>query len=118
MQGVNRSEGMQKAKRSLVILGIMSIVMLFAGLTSGYIVRQGEGKWLQFALPGTFIISTILIVLSSIPMQWALISIQKDDRKNMIRGLVLTAILGYAEGIGKAAMQLYGFIYWVTSERR
>ena len=27
-------------------IGIASIVMLFAGLTSGYIVRQAEGRWL------------------------------------------------------------------------
>lgn len=93
MQGGNSSE-MQKAKRSLVILGIISIVMLFAGLTSGYIVRQGEGKWVEFALPQTFIISTIIILLSSIPMQWALVSIRKDNRKNMSIGLILTALLG------------------------
>ena len=70
MQSTKGTDNMQQAKRSLVFLGIVSIVMLFAGLTSGYIVRQGEGKWVEFALPHTFIISTILIVLSSIPMQW------------------------------------------------
>ncbi len=55
MQGIKSTESSQKAKRSLVLLGIMSIVMLFAGLTSGYIVRQGEGKWVEFALPNIFI---------------------------------------------------------------
>ncbi len=94
MQSTKGTDNMQQAKRSLVFLGIVSIVMLFAGLTSGYIVRQGEGKWVEFALPHTFIISTILIVLSSIPMQWSLISIRKGNHKNMMTGLILTALLG------------------------
>jgi cytochrome c oxidase subunit 3 len=83
-----------KAKRGLLWLGIISIVMLFAGLTSGYIVRQGEGKWVQFGLPNTFIISTILIVLSSVTMQWALLSIKKGNQKNFRTGLLLTMLLG------------------------
>lgn len=94
MQGSEGTEKMLKAKRSLVFLGIVSIVMLFAGLTSGYIVRQGEGKWVEFALPNTFIISTIIILLSSLPMQWALVSIKKGNRKNLTKGLILTAVLG------------------------
>ncbi|MBP6334778.1 MAG: cytochrome c oxidase subunit 3 [Bacteroidia bacterium] len=96
MQGNTRNENTQRAKRSLVVLGIMSIVMLFAGLTSGYIVRQGEGKWAEFALPNTFIYSTIIIVLSSLPMQWALISIRRNNVKNLISGLALSGILGFA----------------------
>ena len=41
----------RKAKRGLLWFGIISMLMLFAGLTSAYMVRQGEGKWAQFALP-------------------------------------------------------------------
>lgn len=72
----------RKAKRSLLWIGVISILMLFAGLTSGYIVRQGEGKWAQFDLPMTFAISTVIIVLSSIPMQWAVISAGKGNQKS------------------------------------
>lgn len=96
MQEIKNTDNILRAKRSLVLLGIISIVMLFAGLTSGYIVRQGEGKWVEFALPHTFILSTILIILSSIPMQWAMHSIRKDNRKNLLIGLMLTALFGLA----------------------
>jgi len=96
MQGEKSSDKVKAAQRSLLLLGIVSIVMLFAGLTSGYIVRQGEGKWLEFALPNMFVLSTILILLSSIPMQWALVSIKNDKQKNLLTGLILTAILGSA----------------------
>jgi cytochrome c oxidase subunit III len=86
----------KKALRSLLWLGLVSITMLFGGLTSAYIVRQGEGKWAEFSLPNLFWISTAIIVLSSIPMQWALVSIRKGDRKKMMMGITLTFILGLA----------------------
>jgi len=84
----------RKAKRSLMWFGIVSIIMLFAGLTSAYMVRQGEGKWVQFALPDLFIVSTIIIVLSSIPMQWGLNSIKKNQTGNLKIAILLTFILG------------------------
>lgn len=51
---------------------IGSVGMLFAALTSAYIVRQAEGNWLYFDLPQIFTISTVVIVLSSITMQWGI----------------------------------------------
>ena len=83
-----------KTKRSLLWFAIISIVMLFAGLTSGYIVRQGEGKWVQFALPSLFSISTIIIVASSVTMEWARRSVRKNNLSAMRTALVLTLLLG------------------------
>jgi cytochrome c oxidase subunit 3 len=82
------------AKRSLLWFGIVSIVMLFAGLTSAYLVRQGEGKWLQFAMPNLFLISTLIILVSSGTMQWAVISIKKNNVTAFRTALLLTIILG------------------------
>jgi len=84
----------RKAKRGLLWFGIVSIIMLFAGLTSAYMVRQGEGKWVQFALPDLFVISTIIIVLSSISMQWALVSVKKNKLTNLKTGILITFLLG------------------------
>jgi cytochrome c oxidase subunit 3 len=64
--------------------------------TSGYIVRQGEGKWAQFDLPMTFAISTVIILLSSIPMQWAVVSARKGSQKNIVTALIITLFLGIA----------------------
>src|SRR5439155_16173493 len=83
-----------KASKGLLWFGIISMTMLFAGLTSAYIVRQGEGKWVQFAMPELFKVSTILIVLSSITMQWSVVSIRKNNKKNLKLAITLTAILG------------------------
>jgi len=47
-------------------IGIGSIVMMFAGWTSAYLVRQAGGNWLEFKMPDVFFISTILILISSL----------------------------------------------------
>ncbi len=83
-----------KALRALLWLGIVSIIMLFAGLTSAYIVRQGEGKWVEFNLPQLFKISTLIILLSSVTMQYAVVSIKKNNTRNFKIALFLTFVLG------------------------
>ena len=54
------------AKKQLLWIGMGSIVMFFAGLTSAYIVRKPEGNWLDFTLPDSFLISSAVIFISSI----------------------------------------------------
>lgn len=102
-------EVMQKSLRTLLWFGIVSIIMLFAGLTSAYLVRQGEGKWVEFSLPRLFTLSTILIILSSVSMQWAVKAVAKNDIKNLKNGLILTTILGIGFVISQymAWSQLY-----------
>lgn len=83
-------------KKFALWLFMASVVMLFASWTSAYIVKQAEGKWLFFELPATFTYSTIIIVISSITMQWAYFAARKNDT-GRIRNLVLaTAVLGVA----------------------
>jgi len=84
----------RRAKRALLWFGIISILMLFAGLTSAYMVRQGEGKWVQFALPKLFIVSTVIILMSSVSMQWAVISARKNELKQLKIAVFITFLLG------------------------
>ena len=51
----------KNAKTQLLWIGMGSILMFFAGLTSAYIVRKPEGDWLDFVLPEyfTFFVSII-----------------------------------------------------------
>ena len=51
------------AKKQLLWIGMGSILMFFAGLTSAYIVRKPEEWWLDFMLPEQFTISTIIIIV-------------------------------------------------------
>jgi len=55
-----------RSLKQLLWIGIGSIVMFFAGLTSAYVVRKPEGNWVEFLLPDWFLYSTMIIVLSSI----------------------------------------------------
>jgi len=57
-----------KRKTSLQMLwvAIISMIMVFAGLTSAYVVSTKREDWVSFNLPNAFYISTLLIILSSI----------------------------------------------------
>jgi cytochrome c oxidase subunit 3 len=81
-------------KKFAMWLFIGSVGMLFAALTSAYIVRQAEGNWLYFDLPQVFTTSTIVIVLSSITMQWAFWSARKDDLSMVKIMVTITTVLG------------------------
>ncbi|MDQ3109966.1 MAG: cytochrome c oxidase subunit 3 [Bacteroidota bacterium] len=84
----------QKAQRNLVWLGTLSIVMLFAGLTSAYVVRRGAGDWFSIVLPQVFWISTAVIIFSSITMNLALWSFRKNKLRAGVIFLGITFFLG------------------------
>jgi cytochrome c oxidase subunit 3 len=82
-----------------------SIAMMFAGLTSGYIVRQAQGNWRYFQMPIVFWISTGLILLSSLTIFMALraFKARRMPRYRLLVGLTL------ALGIAFGACQFAGF---------
>lgn len=84
----------QKASKPLLWVGVLSIVMLFAGLTSAYVVRADNGNWLIFNLPNAFYLSTAVIVTSSITLFFAMQMAKKDNKKGIVLGLLVTFILG------------------------
>lgn len=84
----------RKAAKPLLWIGIVSIVMLFAGLTSAYVVRAQNGNWQVFELPSILIISTAIIVTSSLTMLLAQRAIKKDNFQLTSIYLFLTLVLG------------------------
>ena len=84
-----------------------SIVMMFAGLTSAYIVRRNQANWLEFDLPGVFWYSTIVILLSSLTMHLALKAFKAREMQRYRRLITITAILGVTFGV----LQFFGFSY-------
>jgi cytochrome c oxidase subunit 3 len=75
-------------------VGCGSLMMMFASLTSAYIVRQSAGNWLEFPLPSIFGVSTVAIVLSSVSLQGAFISFKKGKERPYKMLLGLTFLLG------------------------
>lgn len=82
-------------------LAIIGSAMLFAAMTSAYIVRRAEGNWNAFIIPQQFIYSTVIVILSSITMQWAYIAAKRDELSQVKTALVSTLILGVAFGISQ-----------------
>lgn len=80
----------------LLWFSMVSMVMLFAGLTSGYIVRRAEGNWTQFELPSLFYLSSGIIVISSIFMQWAVRASRTNQQAILKSSLIATLGLGLA----------------------
>jgi cytochrome c oxidase subunit III len=66
-------------KRFALWLFIVSIIMIFASMTSAYIVRKGEGNWLDYELPPILWWSTGVLMVSSFTVQMAWLSAKKDE---------------------------------------
>ncbi len=81
-------------KKFAMWLFMASVMMLFASLTSAYIVRQAEGNWLYFELPSLFYYTTVIIALSTVTMQWAYFAAKKDKVDQVKTMVVITSILG------------------------
>lgn len=75
-------------------LGIVSIIMLFASLTSAVLVRRSAGNWEEFRLPAIFWLSTMVIMLSSATMHWAVVSFQKYKYSTYQIAITSTFVLG------------------------
>jgi cytochrome c oxidase subunit 3 len=91
-----RKELSMHPQKFAVWLFIIAICMMFAGMTSAYIVKQSEGNWLMFDLPIMFVYSSIIVVLSSITMHWSFISAKRDNLTQIRLGVLLTTILGFS----------------------
>lgn len=86
-------------------LALGSIVMMFAGLTSAYIVRQAQGSWVYFRLPYVFWASTATILISSITMHLGLKAF-KNRAMPRYKVLVGTTLI---LGVAFAVLQFLGF---------
>jgi cytochrome c oxidase subunit 3 len=88
-------------------VGIASIIMMFAGLTSAYIVKSGQANWQEVKTPNVFWFSTAVLLISSITMQAALRAI-KQKAMRQYRSLLL---LTWGLGIGFVVLQWMGFTW-------
>jgi len=87
-------------------VGMGSIVMMFGGLTSAYIVKRNQGNWITFDIPTIFWYSTGVIILSSLTIMASRNYFKQGEMANYRRWLTVTMFLG----ILFVAMQTFGFI--------
>lgn len=84
-----------RAKKMMLWFGILSLIMSFAGWTSAFVVSSTRPDWASdFQLPQAFIISTVVIIISSITMWLAKRSMAQSNRKMTTIYLLTTFGLG------------------------
>ena len=84
----------EKMKKNLVYVGIFSIIMLFAGFTSAYIVMMGDSFWLKYPMPTGFWLSSATIALSSLTFILAIRAIKKGNQGQLKIFMSATVLLG------------------------
>ena len=82
-----------------------SICMMFAGLTSAYIVKRNQANFQEFDLPKIFWYSTFVILVSSLTIQLAVAAFKAREMGRYRMLITITALLGLAF----AALQVVGF---------
>lgn len=88
-------------------VAIAAIIMMFAGLTSAYIVKSGQAGWEDVKTPEVFWYSTAVILISSVTMQAALRSFKQRDMSHFRTLFLLTLMMG----ITFVILQWTGFKY-------
>lgn len=100
------NERKAQSYKLLLWFAMISMVMMFAGLTSAYVVSTSRKDWLkEFDMPIAFVWSTILIIISSVTIHLALSFIKKNDQAKTSLLLWITLLLG----IGFVFTQFLGF---------
>ncbi len=75
-------------------IGMGSIMMMFASLTSAYLVRRAGGNWLEFSIPTVFYYSTLVLLVSSLCLHVGYSSYKKRNIPLYQGGLIAAFVLG------------------------
>jgi cytochrome c oxidase subunit 3 len=85
----------RRAKKMMLWFGIVSLGMSFAGFTSSYIVSRTRRDWLKdLELPQAFYFSLAIIILSSITIHFAKVSVKNEENRKGMLLLLFTFLLG------------------------
>lgn len=84
-----------RSYKLILWFAMISMIMMFAGLTSAYVISKSRPDWLKdFTLPAAFWGSTAVMLLSSLTFHLAKKAIQKDNRNLTTTLLLATFGLG------------------------
>jgi cytochrome c oxidase subunit 3 len=96
--GMTINEHKERTSRSyklILLFAMVSMFMMFAGLTSAFVVSKSRADWLKdFQLPTAFYLSTVVILSCSVTFHLAKKAIQKDNRNATTSFLLATLALG------------------------
>ena len=86
-------------------IALASIIMMFAGLTSAYVVKSSAPNWEEIDTPKLFYISTVVLLASSLTMQMALRAFKQRHMQQYRVLISVTTVLG----IAFVVLQYFGF---------
>ena len=95
----------EKTFKQMLWISMISMTMMFAGLTSAYVVSRAREDWVSFDLPSAFYISTLFILASSLSFFIAKRTLLAGDQGKTTSLLALTLLLG----LGFVFYQFNGF---------
>jgi len=85
----------ERSYKLLLLFAMVSMTMMFAGLTSAFVVSKSRADWLKdFQMPTAFFFSTVVIIGCSVTFHLAKRAIQKNNRKATTSLLLTTLVLG------------------------
>ena len=100
------SEKINRAKKTMMWFGMVSMTMTFAGLTSAYVVSKTREDWLtELVFPKAFILSVFVIIASSIALFLVKKAIE-NQKRSIATALLLTT---FGLGVLFVFMQFQGF---------
>lgn len=109
----------QKTAKPLLWIGLISIVMFFAGLTSALIVSKSNSIWIKLEVPSMFFISTLIILFSSFSYQLSL----SFTKHNQLKYATITTIITFILGISFTLTQFFAWqqlyqsgIFWAGQQ--
>jgi cytochrome c oxidase subunit 3 len=82
---------------------LTAVIMLFAGLSSAYIVLRGQPTWQNIELPSLLWPNTVILLMSSVAIELSRRAIRRNDAQSMKRWLGLGGVLGLAFLVGQLA---------------
>lgn len=82
---------------------LTAVIMLFAGLSSAYIVLRGVPSWQNIELPSLLWPNTAILLLSSLAIELSRRAIRRNDIQSMKRWLAVGGLLGLAFLVGQLA---------------
>jgi len=84
-----------RSYKLILLFAMVSMTMMFAGLTSAFVVSKSRVDWLKnFELPSAFYYSTLVIMGCSITFHLAKKAVQKDNKSATTTFLFATLALG------------------------
>ena len=85
----------ERSAKLILLFAMASMTMMFAGITSAFVVSKSRADWLKdFQLPTAFYWSTLVIIGCSVTFHLAKLAIKKDQNSKTSIYLLLTLLLG------------------------